>query len=547
MLNDYWGGDPRLMKGFARIVAFASVALFLSVLGTSSGVSAQSEREELERARALMELGQDLYVQERYLESAAEFIAAYEVRQFSAFLYNAGIAYERQGDATHAIEYYDAYLEAEPNATDADDVRARLQRLRDALTALQPTDPDPVDPNNPDPTDPVDPNNPDPADPVDPNNPDPTDPVDPNNPDPTDPVDPNNPDPADPVDPNALPMIAAGPERAMKSMFSVETDPAGARITVRQGEAVVSVGPSPFNASLEAGEYQVAVEHPDFETITHELTIQPGKVYIAILQLRQGEFTGFLQVVSDPPGASIFMDEHEHGAMGQTPFQNVVGLGTHHIWIERPGYETIERDVEVSIGESTQVEVALERVQYGRILVTANIPTAEVFVDDSRVGTVPYVGDVDSGARTITVRADGMKDWEEEIEVERGQVTPIDVVLRPRPSRATAWTTAIFGLAAVGGGTALLFLGRGLETDLRADSLAGTLSSDDSRIQRSRFFTLGSYGAYGVGALMGVLSFVYFLRDGLPDSSGRVRMPRDWAFSPMIDRNIAGAALRGSF
>ncbi len=222
-------------------------------------------------------------------------------------------------------------------------------------------------------------------------------------------------------------------------------------------------------------------------------------------------------------------------------------MGEHHIWIERPGYQTIERDIEVNIGDSVTEQFTLERVAFGRVLITANVPGAVVFIDDERVGPVPYQGDVEPGARTITVQADDMKDWEEEVQVERGQITPIQVELRASPSRRTAWATAIFGVAAIGGGTALHFLGANLRDDLRLASEAGILSSDDSRIDRARYFTLGSYAAFGVGALMGVLSFVYFLKDGLPDSRGRVRQPRDWALLPMVDQAGAGAALMGAF
>ena len=333
----------------------------------------------------------------------------------------------------------------------------------------------------------------------------------------------------------------------MKSLLSIETNPGDAHITLRQVATEVASGPAPFDATLDAGRYEISVEHPDYRTITAELVIRPGKVYVVILEMSQGEFVGLLNVVTDPPGASIFIDEHEHGAMGQTPFQNVVGVGEHHIWVERPGYQTIERDIEVSIGDSIAEEFTLERVAFGRVLITANIPGAAVFIDDQRVGQVPYQGDVEPGSRMITVQADDMKDWEEEVQIERGQITPIQVELRPSPSRRAAWSTAILGVAAIGGGTALHFLGANLRDDLRLDSEAGILSSDDSRIDRARYFTLGSYAAFGVGALMGVLSFVYFLKDGLPDSRGRVRQPRDWAFLPTLDRTTAGAALTGAF
>ena len=45
-----------------------------------------------------MERGQILYVQARYIEASQEFLLAYEYQPFSAFLFNAAVAYERFGD-----------------------------------------------------------------------------------------------------------------------------------------------------------------------------------------------------------------------------------------------------------------------------------------------------------------------------------------------------------------------------------------------------------------------------------------------------------------
>ena len=50
------------------------------------------------------------------------------------------------------------------------------------------------------------------------------------------------------------------------------------------------------------------------------------------------------------------------------------------------------------------------------------------------VYAIPYEGDVPAGRHTIRVSADAMKDWEETVEIQRGQVTPMRIRLRPSPA-----------------------------------------------------------------------------------------------------------------
>jgi len=76
-----------------------------------------------------MERGQILYVQGRYIEASQEFLLAFEYQPFSAFLFNAAVAYERFGDSNQAYALFQRYLEKEPNAADRADVEARIQCL----------------------------------------------------------------------------------------------------------------------------------------------------------------------------------------------------------------------------------------------------------------------------------------------------------------------------------------------------------------------------------------------------------------------------------
>ena len=111
-------------------------AISLVALGArAQEAAAGEERPSIEIARSHMEQGQAYYLQGRFGEAAAEFEAAYEAEPFSAFLYNAAVAYENAGDAARAVDFFSRYLERDPNAADRAPVEQRIERLRAAIAA----------------------------------------------------------------------------------------------------------------------------------------------------------------------------------------------------------------------------------------------------------------------------------------------------------------------------------------------------------------------------------------------------------------------------
>ena len=468
-----------------------------------------------------MEEGQDLYLQGRYADAATAFLAAYDARPFSAFLYNAALAQERGGELRAAIELYVRYLEQEPDASDAEEVRGRLDRLRETTSAQaaqlaeEHGGGEEVDPN-------------DPASEATAGT------GSEETPPPQGRQTPPTPTPTSPPEPT-------------KSMISVETDPPNAKVTIRQGQTLVAQGLAPFARTLDVGSYEVSVEHPDYRTVSRTMEIRPGKVYVAILEMSQGAFLGYLRVVSDPPGALVYVDDRDVGAVGETPFQEAVPTGEHHIWVERPGYAAQQRDVDVEIGRDVAETFELQRVAHGRLRIVANVAGATVEIDGEEVGRVPYEADVAAGQRVVVVSADGMKDWEQKVTVERGQQRPLRVHLRPRPSKSAAWVSLILALGAAGGGTALYFLADGIRDDLIAGRDSGRLVSGDSRLTRGRVLAAAAYGGWGIGGVLGLVSLYLFIRDPLPDSDGRVFESRDWSAAPMLGPSSAGGVLRGRF
>ncbi|MCP4606773.1 MAG: tetratricopeptide repeat protein [Proteobacteria bacterium] len=88
------------------------------------------EQESQARAKELYLEGKAHFQEGRYDEAKAAFTESYNLSGESALLYNLGITAEQLGDKERAIAYYEIYLEELPDATDAEDVKKRLERLR---------------------------------------------------------------------------------------------------------------------------------------------------------------------------------------------------------------------------------------------------------------------------------------------------------------------------------------------------------------------------------------------------------------------------------
>ena len=92
--------------------------------------SAQNDQGKIDKARKLMQKGQVHFEAGEFSEAAKDFEAAYSVLSHTAFIYNAGLAWEKAGERGRAAAAFERYLKLEPNARDSDEVRGRIVRLR---------------------------------------------------------------------------------------------------------------------------------------------------------------------------------------------------------------------------------------------------------------------------------------------------------------------------------------------------------------------------------------------------------------------------------
>ena len=185
----------------------------------------------------------------------------------------------------------------------------------------------------------------------------------------------------------------------------------------------------------------------------------------------------------------------------------------------------------------------------GRLRVLSNTSGADVFVDGDSVGKVPWEGTVAAGTHRVEVRAEHMKRYRGDVRVRSGQVTPVDVRLEPEVSRGGAWATLIMSIMSAGAGVTLWYLADDIESDLHLEIENGVLTTNDPDIDKGRWMYIGADIAFGLAAVLGVMSLIYFIRDPHPDSSANVAPPRRIALIPILDpvHRRGGAELRWSF
>jgi tetratricopeptide (TPR) repeat protein len=488
-----------------------AVALVLGAL-LPGHAAAQGGRgtgaQMLDVIREQMQKGEALFVAGKYQEAAAAFEDGYRQHPYSAFLFNAGVAYQRLGDTPKALERFRSYVAADPAAPDVGKVKDRIRKLEAELAAVPKP---PAADAGAEPTADAGPTDAGVASP-----------------------------PSAPVDEPSV----------MKSLAVIETVPAGAPIRLyaaaddtaapfrfgqgNPGWAEVAAARTPANLSLDVGRYHLVVEtYRDFNVSEIEFRVRPSYVHHLLANLSQGKFMAFLRVAANVEGASVHLDDKQkrRAAWGRTPHGELVSGGKHTLLVEAPGYQPYFKELQLSHGEEKEIEVELARVEYGYLRIDANAPEIKVAIDGKPVGVWrsgqrPLEVKLEAGEHQLVIRATGYKTHESMVKTPRGQVLPLHAKMIQNYPRGAAWTQAIIGAVFLGTAIYLGVESNNLHEELEADKRAGVLEADDERIVRGRWFSIGADVGFAIGGVLAILATYNFIKDPYPDSSvarGRLR------------------------
>ena len=488
------------------------ILLLLAAVGPSTATAqadSHATAEKLERIRQRMEKGQALYLGGNFAAAAKLFEEGYKMSPYSAFLFNAGVCYQKLGDYENALARFREYLTVDANAPDRAKVEARIKQLahlhaqaQAAEGAAGATAAEPAEPMAPD------------------------------------------------------------DQAAMKSLVVIETEPPGApfRLYMREQAAAgpfmlgqanpgwreIAAQTSPANLTLNIGRYHIVVEKfREFNVSETDVDVSPGHVHHFKANLSQGAFMSFLRVSTKaidphggPPknleGAYVFVDDEagQRPPWGRTPHGELIAPGQHTIVVEAPGFEPLKQSVTLTAGEQKELTVNLSRVHYGYLRIDSNATEIQVLVDEKPVGTwksgeAALEVKMASGTHRLKVLAEGRKTFEGDVVVPRGQVLPLHVDMKAKWPRGAAWTQAIAGAVVVGAGIVLGVSSDRLYDDVKEDRARGILDSDDSRVSKGRWFAIGANAAFAVGGVLGALSTYNFIKDPIPPSAYEAGKPLD--------------------
>jgi hypothetical protein len=119
---------------------------------------------------------------------------------------------------------------------------------------------------------------------------------------------------------------------------------------------------------LLPGKHQIVVRQAGYTEFTRELVIEPGQVQEiqVAMQLLPGaktpEVTSELKLTIHPKRAAVFLDGNYVGHASELggKFHSLeVSPGKHRIKVELPGYRTFETDVNVLVGQKSEMKTEL--------------------------------------------------------------------------------------------------------------------------------------------------------------------------------------------
>lgn len=169
---------------------------------------------------------------------------------------------------------------------------------------------------------------------------------------------------------------------------------------------------------LAEGSHTVAISKEGYKTITEEITITKQNNYFSY-ELEKVNVVGYT-ILSDPPGAKIFLNNAEKG---ETPDQNFVFPGTYELKLILPGYLNIEKIIKIREEGENEFNYQLTK-NTGKILLNITPQNAAITIDGKEI----YVKEIEltPGTHSIFVSNPGYRPVTEEVEVKLGETKELN-------------------------------------------------------------------------------------------------------------------------
>jgi hypothetical protein len=216
----------------------------------------------------------------------------------------------------------------------------------------------------------------------------------------------------------------------------ISTDPKGANIFIDGVERGVT---PKIISDLETGPHNLILNYPGYERLQKRIMVEDGKT-LPISEYLVPK-TGSLSILSDPIGATVYLDNF---VKGQTPLDiPELPVKDYMIRLELKDYQMLGRRITVQYAENTTQKYTLVPLP-GKLNLFTSPGGATILVggkkytsNSSGIATI----DLTVGNYKITVNKDGYESMEKTISVKANDHSTLDINLKrlPAPVKSKKW------------------------------------------------------------------------------------------------------------
>lgn len=134
-----------------------------------------------------------------------------------------------------------------------------------------------------------------------------------------------------------------------------------------------------------------------------------------------------VEIRSDPPGATVYVDRRDLGARGRTPQSMALEPGAHTILLDLEGYTSGTAEAELVVGARASVDVELDQI-LGKVRIDGVPEGAEIRLgdEDSEVlGTLPVTLSLPPGPHVLVATAEGRRTTRQIAQIDTDETTRV--------------------------------------------------------------------------------------------------------------------------
>ncbi len=172
----------------------------------------------------------------------------------------------------------------------------------------------------------------------------------------------------------------------------------------------------------------------------HNLSTRKVDEVSKLLEKINTQNTGVIKLISNPSGASVFLDDSFKGVSSIT-LENITP-GKHMLKVTKTGYQDWQQEVTVSPNKTIDVTVNLVTIigaktidKQDNIFLSSTPSAAKIYLDNKYQGITPQtLSNLNPGTYQLRLTKSGYQDWQQEVTVSFDKTVEIFVYLAPLSS-----------------------------------------------------------------------------------------------------------------